>query len=316
MKCKKVQKLVTGFLDGELSEKKRSSIAEHLAGCDQCNGQLGEARNVLQWAGTWKERSLSPAFFTRLKARIRAEQEPARQPQSFWFLGTQRALAAVAAATVMFLGGYFVAMLLSGGQDAQRPGPALGRRQPPTKGVASVAPDRAESERLILGVQRIKMVFGSKLSDKAYHQLNEVQRVLAARGRPETEDLAVVEELQRAEALVRQEQYAEARDLLDGIAEDHPAHPLTPYARMTKILATPQRSYGSELLRNTYAMLVEETVGDPKEFYNELTSYPAWMAEIREYGWNKIVESANRLNPLNTLNFLERRILGGEGDSP
>jgi hypothetical protein len=319
MKCATVQKMLTAFLDGEVPEKKRCSIREHLAGCDECQRHLRQMEKVLHWAGTWKERAVSPGFVTRLKARIAAGEAAARGTGLLWFPRAQQALAVAAAACLIFLGGYFAAVIFSGGKEAAT-GEQRGAVPPSGKGVETLAWSGEESERLIVGVQRIKMVFGNRLNERAYEQLNEIQRVLAARAGSARDDLAVVEELQRGEALVKQGQYAEARDLLDGIAEGHSDHPLRPYVQMTKMLAAPEQDIGSTFLRNAYAALVQETVGDPKQLYDELTNYPGQMAAMREYGWNKIVESADRLNPLNALSFLERQILGvedhGERETP
>ncbi len=301
MKCRKVEKVMTAFLDGELSGERHRSVAEHLASCERCARSASEAKKVLEWAGTWRDRELSAGFLVRLRARIRREESRAAERRTLWFPKLRWMLAGGAAACVMFLGGYFAALMVTGGKA-------------PVTSAVPVASGEEDSERLIAGLQRIKMVLGEKLSEAAYAQLNEVQRVLAAgeRGKGE-ESLAVVKELQRAEGLVRQEQYAAAREVLDSIVEKHPRSPLTLYARMTKILATPEGGSGSELIGNVYATLVRDTLGDPKEFYDRLSSLPVQMGQIREYGWQKIVESADRLNPIKALDYLEKRLLGGEG---
>ncbi len=308
MRCRKVEKLLTRFLDGELPEETRTAVAGHVEACEECGRQLAEAKKVLAWAGSWRARQPSAHFLTRLKARIRAGEEPATQPRSLWLSPRRLAFAGAATMCVVFLAGYFAGMLLS--PEKQQPAPGQGlltRRTPPGTAVAAA---KGDSRPQILGLQRIKMVFGSKLSEAAYEQLNEVQQVLAARD-ASGKDLAMVKELQRAEQLVRQERYVEAQEVLEGLEQQDPAHPLVAYARMTRILAEPEHGYGSDLVRTLYAGLLRETVGDPNEFYSQVSAFPTRMAEMREYGWKKIVESAEQLNPLNTLNYIERRLAGG-----
>jgi predicted anti-sigma-YlaC factor YlaD len=315
MRCKKVQKKLTGFLDGELSAKNASLIQEHLSGCEECSRRASEARKVMEWAGTWQEVDPSPLFLMRLKARIRSEAEPESRGVTLWSPFARRALAGVAAACVIFLAGYFAALVVVGSRDGEK----LART--PEKLVSAdlkdtaAVPDRAEAERLVLSVQRMKVVFGEKLSEGAYAQLNEVQRVLAVRGGMTVDELAVVDGLQKAELLIREGDHLKARQVLDGIEQEHPQHPLVPYVRIARVLATPQTAPGSDFLRRAYATLVRETVGDPGALYDEVTNMREQVTQLREYGWENIVKSADRLNPLNAWNFVEQRILGGEGQS-
>jgi len=307
MKCKKAQKLLSAFLDNELSEEIRRCVGEHLEHCEQCSRLVNEAKGVFAWAGTWRAREASPFFLQRVRARIReAERHPA-EAVPIWLPRLRRVLAGVAAACLIFFGGYLTHMGLFTGKDMSE---TVRPAEPAGKGVAAVtAPSSAgDARRLVAGIQRMKMVFGTQLSEAAYEQLNEAQRSLAQRGGPGTEqDLAVVQELQRAEDLVRREDYAEARTVLDGIEVAYRDHPLAPYARMTKVFAMPEEGSGG-VLRDLYASLLRETVGDPKEYYTQLTTFPE---QLREYGWQKIVKSAEQLNPANVLNYIEKRIAGG-----
>jgi len=314
MRCKKVQKMLTGFLDGEASPKNASLIREHLSGCEECSRRLSEARKVMHWAGAWQPVEFSPAFLTRLKARIRSEAEPKTSILTLWFPRARRVLAGVAAACVIFSAGYFAAVQVLGGRDEPHPGTRVAKLDS-VQSKGSVAADRADAQRLVLGVQKMKMVFGDKLTESAYAQLNEIQKALAVRGGSDSKDLAVVEGLQKAELLIREGDYAGARQLLEGVEREHPEHPLSPYVRIAKVLATPQPSPGSDFLNRAYATLLQETVGDPSSLYNEVTSIPQQVAQLRDYGWERIVKSADRLNPLNAWNFVERRILGGEAES-
>jgi len=306
MKCKRVQKLLTAFVDGELAPPRAASVSEHLAMCDVCREQAAEVKKVLAWAGTWRDREPSPGFVTRLRARIRSEREAIGLSRKVWIPRARLAFAGVAAASVIFVGGYLVGALFSGRA-------AVPRGAPLARGAAVVAPKSvtaypvADSRRLIAGLQRIKMSLGSKLSDASFNELNEVQRALAAGGDSSVNDLAILEELQRAEGLIRQKKFALARGVLDGIETSHPGHPLVEYAQMTKMLASPQAVPGWGLLKSSYAMLLQDTLVNPAEFYNDITSLPA---QITEYGWQSIVKSADKLNPLNLFDYIESRILG------
>lgn len=312
MRCKKVQKMLTGFLDGEVSPKNASLIREHLSDCEECSRHASEARKVMEWAGSWHGVEPSPFFLTRLKARIRSEAEPKTRGVSLWSPGVGRALAGVAAACVIFLGGYFAAVAVLGGRGEPQPGGRVVKRESVGKNGSAALADRAEAERLVLNVQKMKVVFGDKLTEGAYAQLNEIQKALAVRGGMDSKELAVVEDLQRAELLIREGEYAKANEVLDGIERGEPEHPLVPYVRIARVLAAPPPTSGSDFLRRAYATLVRETVGDPGALYDEVTNMREQVTQLREYGWENIVKSADRLNPLNAWNFVERRILSGE----
>ncbi len=306
--------MLTGFLDGEASPKNASLICEHLAACEECGRRLSEARKVMQWAETWQRVESSPAFLTRLKARIRSEAEPKTSIVTLWFPRARRVLAGVAAACVVFSAGYFAAVQVLGGRDEPHSGTRVAKLDSAQQ-KGSVVADRADAQRLVLSVQKMKMVFGEKLTESAYGQLNEIQKALAVRAGSDSKDLAVVEGLQNAELLIREGDYAGARRLLEEAEREHPQHPLAPYVRIAKVLATPQPSPGSDFLKRAYATLLQETVGDPSALYDEVTGIPGQVAQLRDYGWERIVKSADRLNPLNAWNFVERRILGGEAES-
>lgn len=312
MKCKRVRRMLTAFVDGELTEEDHRSVSEHLGTCESCREYAGEVRKVISWAGTWQSREPSAGFLTRLRARMR-EQKASTQTGLVWLPLARRVLAGAAAACVIFLVGYMAGVSFTGGKGPSPRGRSAAKgvplaRKGPSSFVSS-APDQADSERLIVGIQRIKTIFGSKLSDAAYSQLNEVQRVLAAGEGADAEgQLAVVKELQRGEELVRQGRLADGCRVFEEIEQSHPGHALAPYAQMARMLATPQPGYGSEFLDSLYAMVLQDTVIDPREFYGQ---YARFRAQVAEYGWDKIVESADLLNPLNFLDYVERRLLGG-----
>ncbi len=305
MKCKKVQKLLTAFLDNELPEEKRRCVAEHLGSCEECGHLATEEKKVFGWARTWQAREPSPSFLMKVRARIRAAEKP-EAVVPVWLPRLRRALAGVAVACAIFFCGYLTHLGLFPGKETPQ---VVSRAVPGGKGAAATVPSGPEdARRLIAGIQRMKMVFGGQLSETAYEDLNDVQQALAQRGGQGAErDVAIVRELQRGENLVRRGNFAEARRVLDGIEQAYADHPLAPYARMTKVFATSDEGSGS-VLRDLYASLLRETVGDPKEYYTQLTAFPE---QLREYGWQKIVKSAEQLNPVNVLTYIEKQLAGG-----
>ena len=311
MKCRRVRKLLTAFRDGELPEEDRRAVAGHLAVCEGCRQRAAEVAKVFAWAALWRDRKPSAAFLSRVTARARAPEEPATGGLPLRLPRLRLALVGAAAACLVFLFGYLAGVNLPGGRGVRERGPSMARSKPATpKGIlpSEIETSPGDSERLIVGVQRIKMIFGSKLNDAAYAQLNEVQRALAAgEGERAKRNLAIVDELQRAEGLIREEKFAEAQEALAWLERSYPEHALAPYARMTNIFAAPQPGYGPGLLGTLYASLLQDAVADPAEFYDELRGL---QARATEYGWQKIVDSANRLNPVNLLDRLEGRLVG------
>ena len=75
MRCQKVKRKLSAFLDGELSEKKASRIAEHLSGCQHCQQEAASLSSVWKRLEEMGEVDPSPYFWTRLNARIAQVEE-------------------------------------------------------------------------------------------------------------------------------------------------------------------------------------------------------------------------------------------------
>ena len=75
MRCRRVQRRLSAFLDGELSEKQTSRIAEHLSGCPNCQQEVASLSSVWEQLGETHEVDPSPYFWTRLSARIAQAEE-------------------------------------------------------------------------------------------------------------------------------------------------------------------------------------------------------------------------------------------------
>jgi anti-sigma factor RsiW len=104
MKCS-LSKLVSPYIDGELSEKDKARFEAHAAGCPVCGARL-EAFRGMQAAFAAAEREKAPAWFAaRVKARV-AGEKPRRSTAS-------SALVRLAGAVVVLL--MMTAGVLSGG---------------------------------------------------------------------------------------------------------------------------------------------------------------------------------------------------------
>lgn len=75
MRCRTIQRKLSVFLDGELSEKQASRIAEHLSGCPVCQQRAESLSSLWEQLGEMREIDPSPYFWTRLSARIAQTEE-------------------------------------------------------------------------------------------------------------------------------------------------------------------------------------------------------------------------------------------------
>ena len=77
MKCSRIKKKLSAFLDGETSEVENQLISEHLKSCERCQKELEELSHVSDVLDVMDEIRVSPFFITRLKQRI-ADQKSKR----------------------------------------------------------------------------------------------------------------------------------------------------------------------------------------------------------------------------------------------
>ena len=75
MKCRKIQRTLSAFLDGELSEKKAMHVAEHLSRCPTCQQEATSLSSAWEALGEIREVDPSPYFWTRLSGRIAQVEE-------------------------------------------------------------------------------------------------------------------------------------------------------------------------------------------------------------------------------------------------
>jgi anti-sigma factor RsiW len=100
MKCARIRKKLTAFLDGEVSEEEKRQISIHLEFCDRCRQELVELTQVADALSLIETAQVSPYFTARLKQRI-ADEKPRRH--IYWSLREiiRRAVIPVTAAVLV-----------------------------------------------------------------------------------------------------------------------------------------------------------------------------------------------------------------------
>ncbi len=101
MKCSRIKRKLSAFLDGETSEVENQLISEHLKSCARCQNELEELSQVSDILDVMDEVEVSPFFTTRLKQRIvdQRARRVVRMPFMEWI--RRAALPAFATALVI-----------------------------------------------------------------------------------------------------------------------------------------------------------------------------------------------------------------------
>ena len=118
MKCKKVRKKLLIFLDGELPEKQKIEIRNHLNGCTDCLNQIDVLSKLLDISIKPKRIESSPYLWNKLSLRI-AEYESSQNLFSAFF-ETMARYAVPAAVIVIFLSGIFIGIFLGSFPNSQK----------------------------------------------------------------------------------------------------------------------------------------------------------------------------------------------------
>ncbi|PIP12389.1 MAG: hypothetical protein COT45_02860 [bacterium (Candidatus Stahlbacteria) CG08_land_8_20_14_0_20_40_26] len=108
MKCSRIRRRLSAFLDGEVSEEEKQHILEHLKTCPDCQRELEALHQLSDSFDSFEEIEPSPYFMIHLKQRI-AKRE-ARSLIRLPFMGWTRRVAVPVGATALvifslFLGG-------------------------------------------------------------------------------------------------------------------------------------------------------------------------------------------------------------------
>lgn len=69
MKCKNVQRLLSSYIDNELT----GDIQGHLSGCKECTHRLNELTRIKELVGTIPAYEVNPFLFTRISSAIKEE---------------------------------------------------------------------------------------------------------------------------------------------------------------------------------------------------------------------------------------------------
>jgi len=98
MNCAKIREfLITDYMDGEMNEKMKSIIMNHLSACEGCRQFELELKEKALGPFKSMERHTPPAYvWERIKDRIRNEVPPSPRPAFAWRLKPAFALSAVA----------------------------------------------------------------------------------------------------------------------------------------------------------------------------------------------------------------------------
>lgn len=76
MKCYKIKKRLSAYLDGEITEEERKIISEHLAGCEKCHEELAAFSKVQDSLRVLRGMDVPSYFMTRLRQQLREETQP------------------------------------------------------------------------------------------------------------------------------------------------------------------------------------------------------------------------------------------------
>ncbi len=80
MKCSKAKKLISEYIDGELNEKKASSLKAHIEVCPECQKFLKDLQKITDQAKDLEDISPSGKTWFRIQARLSEERQETRVP--------------------------------------------------------------------------------------------------------------------------------------------------------------------------------------------------------------------------------------------
>lgn len=118
MKCKKVKKRLLIFIDGDLSEKHRIKIQNHLNGCPDCLKQLNVLSKIWDVTGELEKIEPSPYLWNKLSLRI-VEYENNQNIFSAFFETIVRYAVPATAVITLFIG-IFAGILLGSIPNSQK----------------------------------------------------------------------------------------------------------------------------------------------------------------------------------------------------
>ncbi len=75
MKCSKIKRRISAYIDGEVPEHERNLISEHLQQCEECAVELAALSAATDALNEIKGIEVPPFFMTRLRQNIREQTE-------------------------------------------------------------------------------------------------------------------------------------------------------------------------------------------------------------------------------------------------
>jgi len=102
MKCSRIKKKISVYLDGEMPEQEREVISQHLQQCEECRRELTALSAVRDAINTIDGMEAPPYFVTRLLQHIREQARPVP------FFQRIRGLAVTAATAVAVVASLFI----------------------------------------------------------------------------------------------------------------------------------------------------------------------------------------------------------------
>lgn len=79
MRCSRIKRRLSAFLDDELPESKKRSVSEHLRSCDSCRLELEELVCVKESIDLLEELEVPPCFAVAVKEKALAEYRGLRK---------------------------------------------------------------------------------------------------------------------------------------------------------------------------------------------------------------------------------------------
>jgi anti-sigma factor RsiW len=93
MRCQRVKRRLSAWLDGEVGERERQAVEAHLHTCAGCTAEAERLRRAWEWVGLLPEMEPVPGFEVALWERIdEREARTARRPV-WWPVGPRLAWA-------------------------------------------------------------------------------------------------------------------------------------------------------------------------------------------------------------------------------
>lgn len=122
MNCRQAKELIPGCVDGTLEPPRARELSDHLAGCEQCRGELEDVRKTVALV-----RGLAPVtapdLVAGVRARLNAEArgERARRPALSWPSLTSPQVRIALAAGLLIVVGFYGMKEMGGGRNAPKP---------------------------------------------------------------------------------------------------------------------------------------------------------------------------------------------------